>query len=61
MATTVTGGAYLADDGVTWHDANGKVIEAPKGAGNKAKKTDAKDSTPVDPSAPVDPVPAKDK
>lgn len=23
---TVPGGLYLAQDGVTWHDANGKVI-----------------------------------
>lgn len=28
MAETKRGGVYLSEDGLTWHDANGKVIGA---------------------------------
>lgn len=30
MDETIPGGCYLSSDGVTYHDANGNVIEPPK-------------------------------
>lgn len=30
MDETIPGGIYLSSDGVTYHDANGNVIEPPK-------------------------------
>lgn len=36
MADTIPGGVYLSADGETWHDANGKVIDAPAVAAKKS-------------------------
>lgn len=32
------GGAYLSEDGKTWHDANGKIIPDPTKAPKKTAK-----------------------